>query len=166
MKSKKSAISNSGPLILYSLVIPIEVTVEIVDTGKEKGYADAVQVENAIKSGWIKVTTVQLTSEFYEFSETAGPDIDLAEAKVIYYAYKNDITALLDDDAARVFARRSGVEVRGSLGVLIEGLIEGRLSYEEVVSGLNKLSEIMYLSAGYKTALSEIEKEREKLKEI
>ena len=172
MNSRKSAVSNSGPLIhlakagflnilkeLYSLVVPIEVTVEVVDKGKERGYADAVQVENAIKSGWIKVTSVQLTSEFNDFSEAAGHDLDLADVKVIYYAYKNDITALLDDDAARVFARRYGVEVRGSLGVLIEGLSEGRLSYEAAVSGLNKLSEVMYLSAGvYKTALMELEK--------
>jgi len=171
MKSRKSAVSNSGPLIhlakagflnilkeLYSLVVPIEVTVEVVDKGKEKGYADAVQVENAIKSGWIEVVSVQLTREF---SEAAEPDLDLAEVKVIYYACKNGITALLDDDAARVFARRFGVEVRGSLGVLIEGMSKGMLSYEEAVSGLNKLSEVMYLSVDvYKTALREIEKRK------
>jgi len=110
MKSRKSAVSNSGPLIhlakagflnilkeLYSLVVPIEVTVEVVDKGKEKGYADAVQVENAIKSGWIEVVSVQLTREF---SEAAEPDLDLAEVKVIYYACKNGITETISEDTA------------------------------------------------------------------
>ncbi len=169
MSSKKSAVSNSGPLIhlakvgllelikLYDTVIPLEVKYEVVDKGKEKGFTDALLVEKAIEDGWIKVIDVSVDDKFAKAAEVAG--LHKAEITVVYYAYKNGITALLDEDAARVFARGLGVKVRGSLGLLIEGLKEGLISYSEAVKGLDDLSKVMYLSSDvYKLALREIEK--------
>ena len=169
MSSKKSAVSNSGPLIhlakvgllelikLYDTVIPLEVKYEVVDKGKEKGFTDALLVEKAIEDGWIKVIDVSVDDKFAKAAEVAG--LHKAEITVVYYAYKNSITALLDEDAARVFARGLGVKVRGSLGLLIEGLKEGLISYSEAVKGLDDLSKVMYLSSDvYKLALREIEK--------
>jgi len=169
VSSKKSAVSNSGPLIhlakvgllelikLYDTVIPLEVKYEVVDKGKEKGFTDALLVEKAIEDGWIKVIDVSVDDKFAKAAEVAG--LHKAEITVVYYAYKNGITALLDEDAARVFARGLGVKVRGSLGLLIEGLKEGLISYSEAVKGLDDLSKVMYLSSDvYKLALREIEK--------
>lgn len=170
MSSKKSAVSNSGPLIhlakvglldlirLYDTVIPVEVKYEAVDRGKEKGFTDALLVEKAIEDGWIKVINVSVDNKFAKAAELAG--LHKAEMSVVYYAYKNGITALLDEDVARVFARSLGVRVRGSLGLLIEGLKEGAISHSEAVKGLDNLSKVMYLSSDvYKLALREIEKE-------
>jgi predicted nucleic acid-binding protein len=70
-----------------------------------------------------------------------------AEIAVIYYAFNNDIIALLDDDAARIFAKGMGVKVKGSLGILIDGFNNKLISRQEAIIGLNKLSQIMYLSA-------------------
>jgi predicted nucleic acid-binding protein len=82
-----------------------------------------------------------------------------AEIGVIYYAYQNRVTALLDEDSARVFARSLGVDVKGSLGLLIGGLREGLITREEALKGLDKLADVMYLSASvYKLVLKEIEK--------
>ena len=169
MSLKKSAVSNSGPLIhlakvgllelikLYDTVIPLEVKYEVVDRGKEKGFTDALLVEKAIEDGWIKVIDVSVDDKFAKAAEVAG--LHKAEITVVYYAYKNGITALLDEDAARVFARGLGVKVRGSLGLLIEGLKEGLISYSEAIKGLDDLSKVMYLSSDvYKLALREIEK--------
>lgn len=169
MSLKKSAVSNSGPLIhlakvgllelikLYDTVIPLEVKYEVVDKGKEKGFTDALLVEKAIEEGWIKVIDVSVDDKFAKAAEVAG--LHKAEITVVYYAYKNGITALLDEDAARVFARGLGVKVRGSLGLLIEGLKESLISYSEAVKGLDDLSKIMYLSSDvYKLVLREIEK--------
>ncbi len=168
MSLKKSAVSNC-PLIhlakagllelikLYDTLIPMEVKYEVVDRGKEKGFADALLVERAIEDGWIRVINVSVDDKFAKAAEVAG--LHKAEISVVYYAYKNGITALLDEDAARVFARSLGVRVRGSLGLLIEGLKEGLISYSEAVKGLDDLSKVMYLSSGvYKLALREIEK--------
>jgi len=162
-------VSNSGPLIhlakvgllelikLYDTVIPLEVKYEVVDKGKEKGFTDALLVEKAIEEGWIKVIDVSVDDKFAKAAEVAG--LHKAEITVVYYAYKNGITALLDEDAARVFARGLGVKVRGSLGLLIEGLKEGLISYSEAVKGLDDLSKVMYLSSDvYKLVLREIEK--------
>jgi len=166
---KRSAVSNSGPLIhlakagllelikLYDTVIPLEVKYEVVDKGKEKGFTDALLIEKAIEEGWIKVIDVSVDDKFAKAAEVAG--LHKAEITVVYYAYKNGITALLDEDAARVFARGLGVKVKGSLGLLIEGLREGLVSYSKAVKGLDDLSKIMYLSSDvYKLVLREIEK--------
>ena len=169
MNLKKSAVSNSGPLIhlakvgllelikLYDTVIPLEVKYEVVDKGKGKVFTDALLVEKAIEEGWIKVIDVSVDDKFAKAAEVAG--LHKAEVTVVYYAYKNGITALLDEDAARVFARGLGVKVRGSLGLLIEGLKKGLISYSEAVKGLDDLSKVMYLSSDvYKLVLREIEK--------
>ncbi len=104
--------SNTGPLIhlekagllelikLYDTVIPLEVKYEVVDRGKEKGFTDALLVEKAIEECWIKVIDVSVDDKFAKAAEVAG--LHKAEIVVVYYAYKNGITALLDDDAARV----------------------------------------------------------------
>ncbi len=76
----------------------------------------------------------------------------------IYYAYRNKIAALLSEEPSRVFAKGLGVKVRGSLGLLIEGLKEGLITHPEALKGLDNLADIMYLSSStYRLALKEIE---------
>ncbi|MHA1710652.1 MAG: hypothetical protein ACTSUS_01085 [Candidatus Freyarchaeota archaeon] len=160
MKLRKSlVVSNAGPLIhlaktnllrllkdLYQeVVIPREVKVEAVDRGKERGFSDAVQIEDAISQGWIKVEEVKITEEFASTARVAG--LRVAEAAVIYYAYKNKAAALLDEDSARVFARTLGIPIRGSLGIILEGLKRSIISRTEALIALEKLSDVMYLSA-------------------
>ncbi len=152
MNSKKSAVSNSGPLIhlakigllelikLYDVFIPTEVKYEVVDKGKEKGFTDAILVENAIEEGWIKIVKVSVEDRFVKAAEIVG--LHRTEISVIYYAYKNGFTALLDDDAARIFARNLGVKVKGTLGILIEGLKKGLISYSDALKGLDDLSRL------------------------
>ncbi len=168
MKSKKSAVSNSGPLIhlaqanllkllrLYKTVIPTQVKAEVVDMGKAKGFSDAVLVEQAIERGLLSVVEVEVPSRIAEAAEVAG--LHDAEIAVVYHAYKTHAVALLDEDAARVFATGLGITVRGSLGVLVEGVKEGVISYSESIQGLDRLSDIMYLSSDvYKLILKVLE---------
>lgn len=162
MKSKKSSapvISNAGPLIhlakvnalhllkaLYkTIIIPQEVKVETVNRGKEEGAPDALQIEKALNQGWIKTEEVKLNKEFLKAAKIAG--LQTAEAAVIQYAYQNQATALLDDEPARAFAKTLGIPIRGTLGILIEAVKKGLVSREEALEKLDKLSEIMYLSA-------------------
>jgi len=152
-------VSNAGPLIhlakinllhllkdLYQeVVIPLEVEVEAVDLGMERGFSDAIQINDAIDEGWIKVEEIKSTQEFIKMAQIAG--LKTAEAAVIYYAYKNHGTALLDEDTARTLARTLGIPIRGTLGIILESLKKDFLSRTEALKALEKLSEIMYLSA-------------------
>lgn len=172
MKSKRSSVvSNAGQLIHLSkinllhllkdmyqeVVIPREVEVKTVDRGRERGSPDAIQIENAINEGWIIVEEVKLAAEFTNIAQIAG--LKMAEAAVVYYAYRNDGIALLDEDSARTFARTLDIPIRGSLGIILEGLKGGFLSRVEALKALEKLSEIMYLSADvYRIVRDEIEK--------
>ncbi len=151
------AVSNAGPLIhpakaglldllrqlFAETVVPSQVKVEVVDRGKGGGFADALQVETALKQGWMREEEVKTPTSFLDTVGTAG--LARAEAAVIYHAYRNQATALLDDEGARVFARNLGVQVRGSLGIVIEALKKGLIGEPEALAGLERLSEIMYL---------------------
>lgn len=172
MKSKRLlVVSNAGPLIHLSkinqlnllkdmyeeVVIPHEVKVETVNHGRERGFPDAIQIEDAINEGWIRVEEIKISAEFTELAQITG--LNIAEVAVIYYAYKNNGTALLDEDSARTFARTLGIPIRGSLGLVLQGLRRNLLSREEALKALEQLSEIMYLSADlYRIMRDEIEK--------
>jgi len=162
VKSKtysKRVVSNAGPLIhlakanalhllklLYqTIIIPQEVKVEAVDRGKEGGAADALKIEEAVKDGWIRVKDISLNGEFLKAAKIAG--LQIAEAAVIQYAYQNQAVALLDDEPARAFAKTLGIPIRGTLGILLEAVEAGQISRGEALEALDRLSEIMYLSA-------------------
>ena len=169
--AQANAISNAGPLIhfakanalhilqalYHTILIPQEVKTETVDKGKEKGHADALQIEKAIHQGWIKTIQIQLNPDFQKAAKTAG--VTKAEAAVIQHAYQNHQTALLDDEAARIFARTLGITIRGTLGILIQATKNNILNNQEGLQTLDKLTETMYISADlYKTTRKEIEK--------
>ena len=144
-------------LDLYKILIPVEVRNEVVDKGKIKGYSDALLIEKKIEEGSIKEIKIEIDDKFEAAAQIAG--LLKAEITVIYYAYKKEIIALLDDDAARIFARGLGIKVKGTLGVLIYGFNNKLISHQETLSGLNKLSQMMYFSADlYQLVLKQLEK--------
>ena len=170
-QAQANTINNAGPLIhlakanalhilqaLYpTILIPDEVKTETVDKGKEKGHPDALQIENAIQQGWIKTIQIQLNPDFQKAAKTAG--LTKAEAAVIQHAYQNQLTALLDDEPARIFAKTLGITIRGTLGILIQATKNNILNQREALQTLDKLTETMYLSADlYKITRKEINK--------
>jgi len=164
-------VSNSGPLIhlakislihilreLYgNILITLEVKVEVVDKGKERGYSDALLIEKAINNGWIKVVRIEVPEKIYGLAETAG--LHKAEVEVIWLAYRRNIIALLDDSVARIFAKSMGVRVKGSLGVIVEAFRKNILTRNDALNALDKISSIMYLSSDvYRIVRNSIEK--------
>jgi len=138
-------VSNAGPLIHLArisklkllktlfgeVVIPYAVKEEVVERGKEKGKADAFLIEEGLKEGWI-VTVEDVDME--EIAERAG--IEEAEAIAIMHARRKRCPVLLDDLAARRFAIGLGLEVVGSVGVLIKSAKEYKISKEEALDSL------------------------------
>ncbi len=162
-------ISNSGPLIhlarikqldllrsLYgSVIITFEVKNETVEMGKIHGHADALLIENAIESGWIKIAGIRDPSE-----KLSRYGLHRAEEQVIYFAVeeKADLV-LLDEDAAREVARAFGIRVRGSIGVIVEATEKGIIKGSEALKLLDDLSEVMHLGLPvYRAARETIQK--------
>lgn len=136
----------------------------MVTIGKEKGYGDALRVEEIISKGIVKVVEVNVSRKSIELAKyvciQSGNESNLL-------CLKKWCGSLLDDDVARSFARSLGVEVRGSLGLILEGLKNHIITYSEALEGLDKLSEIMYLSSDvYKEVLSKIKEFAKKVTKI
>ena len=67
--------------------------------------------------------------------------MDSGEAAAIILSKRlNAIWLLTDDTEARIFATLSGIEVHGSLGIVLWSAAVGHLDYDEAKSALDKLS--------------------------
>lgn len=150
-------VSNSGPLIHLAkidklqlikklfgeVIIPREVKIEVVDRGKNEGMADAFLIENEIESGWIVIHRINDT-KVKEIAVSAG--IDEGEASAIMLAKMKKCPVLIDDLAARRFAAGLGLQVVGSIGILIRSTKMHTISKTEALDALDKLGRVMWLS--------------------
>ncbi len=154
-----TAASDAGPLIHLAktglldtlrllhpkIIIPPEVKLEVVDRGKQKGAADALLIEKAIAERWITIVSISLAVDFARLCEQAG--LQAGEAAVLQYAMEKKTFALLDDEAARLVERSLKIQVRGTLGILVEAVRRRVLSRAEALRKLDELSELMYMSS-------------------
>jgi predicted nucleic acid-binding protein len=150
-------VSNSVPLIHLAridrlklikelfggVIIPPEVKLEVVDRGKDEGMADAFLIEIEIENGWIEIDQ-SYKSTVKEIAESAG--IDIGEAAAIMLARRRELPVLIDDLAARRFAAGFGLEVVGSIGLLIKSARLHKTSKSDALEALDKLARVMWLS--------------------
>ncbi|MCX9081156.1 MAG: hypothetical protein OIN83_03050 [Candidatus Methanoperedens sp.] len=167
---REMIVSNSGPLIHLAkagrinllrelfgkVMIPYEVKLEVIDRGKTEGMADAFLIENEVENGWIVVDNGK-SSRLEELASSAG--IDIGESAAIMLAKNMKCAVLIDDLAARRFAFGLGLQVVGSIGVLIRCAKEKKISKYEAQEALEKLGRVMWLSIDvYEDARKIIEK--------
>ncbi len=165
---RKMIVSNSGPLIHLAkidklillkelfdeVIIPLQVKIEVVDAGKKEGMGDAFLIEGEIENGWIIIDGI--ITDFEDIARNVG--IDEEEAAAIMLARKMKKPILLDDLAARRFAIGLGLEVTGSIGVLLKCTKLKMLPDREALDCLEKLARIMWLSVDvYEDARKTIE---------
>lgn len=150
-------VSNSGTLmhltkinrlnllkeIFGEVIIPHEVKLEVVDRGKDEGIADAFLIEKEIENGWIVISQAN-DNKIKEIAQSAG--IDIGEASAIMLARNKKYSVLIDDLAARRFAAGLGIQVVGSIGVLIRSAKMHKISKIEALDALDKLGRVMWLS--------------------
>ncbi|MHA1144514.1 MAG: hypothetical protein ACTSRW_07245 [Candidatus Helarchaeota archaeon] len=67
--------------------------------------------------------------------------------KAIMLAKELNLLLLIDDESARSFAKAMGIDIIGSIGLIIKSVKDGILKKEDALSSLEKLSEIMWLNA-------------------
>jgi predicted nucleic acid-binding protein len=132
MSGDRQVVSNAGPLMalaklnllhllkdLYGRVrIPSAVYDEIVTVGLQRGYQDARTLYIFLNQvGW-KPEQVAPAAISARLSEAA---IDHGEREALALAITLDhVLLLMDEMAGRALARREGIAVRGTLGVLNE----------------------------------------------
>jgi predicted nucleic acid-binding protein len=165
---RKMIVSNSGPLIHLAkidklillkelfdeVIIPLQVKIEVVDAGKKEGMGDAFLIEGEIENGWIIIDGI--ITDFEDIARNVG--IDEEEEAAIMLARKMKKPILLDDLAARRFAIGLGLEVTGSIGVLLKCTKLKMLPDREALDCLEKLARIMWLSVDvYEDARKTIE---------
>jgi len=174
------AVSNSGPLIhltlaglldlvfeLYDLiVIPPSVYDEIIVKGKEQGQSDAFLLERFIINEKIKVKEIKKSH-----TEITSSKLHEGEINAIILSLQSNIKIiLLDDEEARIFARKLGITVSGTLGILIELFKRNLFGLPEALQYLKKINEVMYLSSDLycfvEDALKDVVLEKKNLKEF
>ena len=163
------AVSNSGPLIHLTLaglldlvfelfdliIIPPQVYDEIIVKGKEQNHSDAYILERAINNKKIKIEAVKKSNKTITSSKLHEAEIE----SVILSLQLHAEVILLDDEEARIFARRLGIRVSGTLGILIELFKRGFFGLDEALQYLKKINEVMYLSSDVYCYVEKIMKE-------
>jgi len=141
-----NVVCNASPLIYLSklgrldllqnlfgkVVIPEKVWEEVVIRGKKDFPIESGRVEQALSKGWLFCETLRCNTHF--------PEIHSGESAVIELALKKKIKVVLMDDAAgRQIAENEGLQVRGTLFVIIESCKKGFLSKMQCEELLNNL---------------------------
>jgi predicted nucleic acid-binding protein len=148
-----TAVSNAGPLIhlakigrlnllreiFNEIIIPKTVKIEVIDKGKERGKPDAFLIEAV---NWIKVADDPADAD--QLAERVG--VHPGEACAILLAKSLKVPVLLDDSDARKFALGLGLEVVGSVGIIVRAVKLRLISKEDGLEDLGKLANVMWLS--------------------
>ncbi len=143
-------VSNASPLMYLAkigkldllkeffkeIIVPKEVYEEIVVEGKKEGFLDAYVVERAVNERWIKIEEVRIDKELERFA----PEIDSGEIAVITLARKiKPSLVLIDDASARTIAEGLGLNVKGTLYVLLKSLKKKLIEKKEIKDLINRL---------------------------
>jgi predicted nucleic acid-binding protein len=167
-------VSNSGPLMalgkigqiqllnsLYGVVwIPAAVYEETVEHGLILGQPDAIAIASAFEQK--NLHRVEL-SEQKMSAVVASLPLDRGEKQAIELALiENADQVLLDDLAAREAAKKLGLKVKGTLGVLVEAVRKRFLSESEmdfIFNALLKRDDIWISKALIQSVAKELKRE-------
>lgn len=139
-------IINSGPLMalaklglldllprLYGRVsFPTAVFAEVVVRGRERGYSDAFLVQLAIQQRKLEVVKV---NEGDVPSDIRDLPLDEGEKQTLYLAQRDKADLVLfDDEKIREAAKARGLNIKGTLGVIIQAYRAGLVELKDVES--------------------------------
>lgn len=148
-----TVLCDSGPLIalakigrlhlLVDLWEVIQVTEEVYREAATSGYKpvvpDALIIRLFCQSHKLPIVAVpQHILESYQPTITLDPG---EHATFAYALTLGDVLVLVDDEDARNEARRLGLPVRGTIGVLVEAYRRGLITLSEIELLFNEISE-------------------------
>ena len=150
-----TTVCNSTPLIALSRIgklkllreyfsevyIPQEVYDEVVTRGG--GLSSAKDVKS---TGWIKAKVVSNEIAVDSLCTT----LDRGESEAIVLAREKNALLILDDGAGRRIARSLGLQITGTIGLLLLAAEDGKLNLKRSIDDL--------MSAGFRLSEKEYEK--------
>ncbi len=131
----ETAVSNTSPLIALSIIEwldlpgqffdPIVVPQAVVKEAIVNGAArpGAREIDAAIKAGWIRVESPRDTTLAAALSDELG----LGEAEAITLAVEYHCVLIIDEPAGRHKAKRLGLRIIGTLGLLALAKNSGKI---------------------------------------
>lgn len=126
------------------IIIPQEVFNEVVIKGKEEGFSGTLITEEEIEKGWIAIKKVRMDMRLLRFA----PELDKGEIEVITLARKiRPELVIIDDACGRSIAESAGLNVKGTIYVLLKAYKNKLLSEEEIIELVDKL-----ILAGFRIA--------------
>ena len=146
-------ISNTSPLIYLSKIGRLKLLYQIFDTvyvpnivvteilrGKELsyGFASAIEVEDAVANGWIKIMELESDENDLAGKYSRDPGIHAGEAVVLAIGHNFDLL-LLDDLGTRTFAKALGLDIMGTVGVILKAYDSELISFTEFEECLDDL---------------------------
>jgi len=152
----RKIVSNASPLIyaakigflkalrkLYSkILIPPAVYNEVVEKGVKKKAADALAIEEAVTKGYLQVVELneRAKAEIEVLTKTQGISTGEAEAIALAKQVKAELL-IIDERSGTIAARVWGIKTVGLLGVIIEAIHQGIITFEELKTYYNRLIE-------------------------
>lgn len=128
------------PRLFDDVLVPEPVYDEVVETGREQGYSDALAIEEALDAfGAVTALPAAATGHAERLREAAA--LGRGEAAAIALARVHDARCLTDDHAARTTAESMGVAVGGTIYVLLEAVATGALSTDDYESRIDSLAD-------------------------
>jgi len=173
-------VSNASPLIyaarigflgalekLYGkILIPQSVYSEVVEKGAEKKAADALVIEEAVERGFLQVADLDERArvESEVLAKTQNISTGEAEATALAKQVRAELL-IIDERGGTIAARALGIRTVGLLGVIIEAMYRGIITFEELRTYYNRLTktEFRLKHRDHVKAMELAEKVREKV---
>ena len=126
------------------LIVPREVVHEVVERGKN--YADSIFIRDLIEKGVIKVADVknEIFEAFLARKSLNEKSLHKGEVEVLFLAKKLNGIAVIDEKPARAVGKILGIEVRGSVYLLMLLFKKGLMSKKEVVNAFKSMVKTGY----------------------
>jgi len=127
------------------VTIPEAVHLEVVETGKQEGYAEASLIENFERDGWVRVQP--LGPKWKRMAHDVANTLGLGEAQAIALAKQMRSPLLIDDSHGRRIAQYYRVDTLSTLGIMLEFLLAGKITREEYAANVRRFSSQAWIGA-------------------
>jgi uncharacterized protein len=117
--------------LFVEVIIPQEVYIETVEKGLQYGFTDAQIIKECINEGWIKLSKLNPKDQSLQKISEHAFEIHSGEAQAIVLAREMKLLLLMDESAGRAFAEAWGLEVKGTIYVIISALRKGLINEAE-----------------------------------
>ena len=119
---------------------------EVLEQGKAIGVPGVEWIEKAVEDGWICFVRLTAKEERLIRRIVRTSRLDEGEAESLAVASSRWYMVVVDDKEARALAATMRLKFLGTAGVLLEALLKGFLTLEELEEAVTDLSRVLWLS--------------------